>query len=85
MKTKVFEEGSDVGAVSCGVRIVDDDVVKVGGDAFQAFEDLVDHFDEPAGGAALPPCGTTSHSNSVSSMQKAVGEVVSSSMVIWWK
>ena len=38
--------------MGCGVRIVDADVVKVGGDAFQAFDDLVNHIDEPVGGGA---------------------------------
>ena len=32
--------------------VEDDDVVEVCGDAFQAFDDLVDDLDEPAGGGA---------------------------------
>ena len=51
-ETKALEEGSEVGGVGCGVRIVDDDVVNVGGDAFQVFDDLGNHLDEPAGGGA---------------------------------
>ena len=33
-------------------RVVDDDVVEVCGDAFQAFDDLVDDIYKPSGGAA---------------------------------
>ena len=50
VETKALEEGSDVDGGGCGVRIVDYDVVKVGGDALQAFDDLVDHLDKPARG-----------------------------------
>ena len=50
MLSKTFEPVSDVGGVGCGVGIVDDDIVKVSGDAFEAFDDLVDSLDEPAGG-----------------------------------
>ena len=46
--SKAFEEGSDVGNVSGGVRIENDDVVQVGGDAFEVLDDLVDDFNEPA-------------------------------------
>ena len=81
--TNVLEEGSDV--VGCGVRIVDDDFVKVGGDAFQAFNDIVNHLDEPAGGGAAVLRHETSHSNSLSDVQKAARGIVSLSMMIWWK
>ena len=33
--SKALEQGSGVGSVGCGVRIVDDDVVKESGDAFE--------------------------------------------------
>ena len=36
--------------MGCRVRIVDDDIVKVSGDTFAAFDDLVDYLDETAGG-----------------------------------
>ena len=47
-----MEEGSNIGGVGCGVRIVDDYVVKAGGDAFQTFDDLVNHLDKSVGGGA---------------------------------
>eukprot|EP00904_Undaria_pinnatifida_P010008 jgi/Undpi1/6137/HiC_scaffold_20.g08622.m1 len=46
---KAFEEGADVSDVSRGVGVEDDDVVEVGGDAFEVFDDLVDYLDEPPG------------------------------------
>ena len=46
------EKGSDVGGVGGRGGVEDDDVVEVCGDAFQAFDDLVDDLDEPAGGGA---------------------------------
>ena len=52
VETNALEEGSEVGGVGCGVGIVDDDVVNVGGDAFQAFDGLVNNLDGPAGGGA---------------------------------
>ena len=66
--------------------VEDDDVVEVCGDAFQAFDDLVDDLDEPAGGgAATLPCGIASHSKSRLGVQNAVSGMVSLSMVIRWK
>ena len=50
MFSKAFEEASHVGGVGGGVRIVDDDVVKVSGDEFKAIVDLNNHLDEPAWG-----------------------------------
>ena len=34
------------------IGVEDDDVVEIRGDEFQAFDDLVDNLDEPAGGGA---------------------------------
>ena len=49
---QAFEKGSDVGGVVGRGGIEDDDVVEVCGDPLQAFDDLVDDLDEPAGGGA---------------------------------
>ena len=38
--------------VVVGIGVEDDDVVEIRGDEFQAFDDLVDNLDEPAGGGA---------------------------------
>ena len=46
---KAFGERVDVGVVSRGVGVEDDDVVEVGGDAFEVFDDLADDLDEPPG------------------------------------
>ena len=46
------EKGSDVGGVGGRGGFEDDDVVEVCSDAFQAFDDPVDGFYEPAGGGA---------------------------------
>ena len=46
------EKGSDVGGVGGRGGVEDDDVVEVCGDAFQAFDNLVDVRYEPAGGGA---------------------------------
>lgn len=51
MLWKVLGRGSDVCGVGYGVRIVDDNVVKVSGDVFEAFDDLVNYL-EPAGGGS---------------------------------
>ena len=50
LRSKAFEHGSDVGGEGCGIGIADNDMVKVSGDAFEAFDDLVDFLDEPVGG-----------------------------------
>ena len=49
---QAFEKGADVGGVVGRGGVEDDDVVEVCGDAFQAFDDLVDDLHEPAGGGA---------------------------------
>ena len=46
---QAFEEGADVSDMSRGVGIEDDDVVEVGGDAIEVFDDLVDDLDKPPG------------------------------------
>ena len=55
---QAFEKGSDVGRVVGRGGVEDYDVVEVCGDAFQAFDDLIDDLDGPAGGgaAALRHC-----------------------------
>ena len=47
---KALEKGSDVGGVVGRGGVEDDDVVEVCGDAFQAFDNLVDDLNEPARG-----------------------------------
>lgn len=48
--SKAFEKCPGVGGVGGGIRIVDDYIVKISGNAFKAFDDLVIYLDEPAGG-----------------------------------
>ena len=48
--TEATKKSSDVGDVVGGVGVEDDDVVEVRGDAFRAFDDLVNNLKEPTGG-----------------------------------
>ena len=50
--SEATKKGLDVGDVVGGVGVEDDDGVEVHSDAFQAFVDLVDDFNEPTGGSA---------------------------------
>ena len=65
------------------VGVEHDNAVKVGGDAFEVFDDLVHDLDEPPAEALLP-LGMTSHSKSRVGVENAVRGMVSLSMVIWW-
>ena len=49
---QALKKGSDVAGVVGRGGVEDDDVVEVRGDAFQAFDDLVDDLHEPVGGGA---------------------------------
>ena len=80
---KAFEEGAGVSDVSRGVGVEDDDVVEVGGDAFEVFDDLVDYLDEPPGRGVA----TLRHDEPLKrreGVQKVVSGMVSLSMVVWW-
>ena len=48
--TEATKKGSDVDDVVGGVGVEDDDVVEARGDAFQAFDDLVNVLNEPTEG-----------------------------------
>ena len=54
---EAFEEGADVSDMGRGVGVEDDDVVEVGADAVEFFDDLVGDLDKPPGRgvAALGP------------------------------
>lgn len=42
--TKATEEDGDVDYVSCRIRIEDDDIIQVGGNALETFDSLIDDF-----------------------------------------
>ena len=68
--TQAFKGGADVSDMSRGVEVEDDDVVGVGGDVVEVFDDLVDDIDKPPAGAALLPWSMTSHSKSRVGVQR---------------
>lgn len=74
--SKVLEKGKAVGGVGGGVRAVADDVIKVSGDAFNAFDYLVDFLmNQPE--ATLLPYGMMTYSKSWSDLQKAMKGMIS--------
>lgn len=45
--TRATEEGADVDDVSYMIRIEDDDIIKVGSDALETLDNLIDVFYKP--------------------------------------
>ena len=51
---QLFQHSHNGEDVSAGIRIEDDNVIEVGGHVGKAFDDFVDHLDEPSRRRAAP-------------------------------
>ena len=71
--------------MGCRVRIVDDDIVKVSGDTFEAFDDLVDYLDEPAGGGTAAMQHDEPLEKPVMCVEGGEGNASLVDGLIWWK
>ena len=83
--SKASEKGSDVGRVGGGVGVVDDDIVKVSRDALEAFDDLVDYLDEPAGGGTTALRHDEPLEKTVKCVEGGEGNAILVDGLIWWK
>ena len=83
--SKASEKGSDVGRVGGGVGVVDDDIVKVSRDALEAFDDLVDYLDEPAGGGTAAMQHDEPLEKPVMCVEGGEGNASLVDGLIWWK
>ena len=78
-----MEYGSDVIDAGSRVGVEHDDVVKVGGDAFEVSYDLVDDlYEEPGRGTAA--LKNDEPFKSRVGVENTVREMLSVSMAIWW-
>ena len=71
--------------MGCRVRIGDDDIVNVSCDTFDAFDDLVDYLDEPAGGGTTALRHDEPLEKPVKCVEGGEGNAILVDGLIWWK